>query len=66
MMGISHATVITTMPLTDMLRQKFKAMVTQATGNSTIELGRENRPQTHRRLPPPLGDRQIDSSLAVS
>ena len=63
MKGISHATVVTTMPLSDALRQKFKAMVTQATGNGTIELEEKIDPKLIGGYILRIGDRQIDGSL---
>ena len=63
MKGISHAVVITTMPLSDTLRQKFKSMVTQITSNSTIELEERIDPKLIGGYVLRIGDRQIDGSL---
>lgn len=63
MKGISHATVITTMPLSDTLREKFKAMVAQTTGNKTIELEEKIDPKLIGGYILRIGDRQIDGSL---
>lgn len=63
MKGISHATVITTMTLSDTLRQKFKSIVSQATGNSIIELKEEIDPKLIGGYILRIGDRQIDGSL---
>jgi len=63
MQGISHAVVVTTMPLSDTLRQKFKAMVAQATGNTQIELEEKIDAKLIGGYILRIGDRQIDGSL---
>lgn len=63
MQGISHAAVVTTMPLSDTLRQKFKAMVAQATGNTQIELEEKIDAKLIGGYILRIGDRQIDGSL---
>lgn len=63
MRGIEHATVITTTPLTDELRMKFKAMVAKTTGRELIELTEKINPQLIGGYILQLGDRQVDASV---
>ena len=63
MRGIEHATVITTTPLTDELRIKFKAMVAKTTGRELIELTEKINPQLIGGYILQLGDRQVDASV---
>lgn len=61
--GIKRATVVTTVPLTPALREKFKAMVIQTTGGNLVELKEEIDPQLVGGYVLRLGDRQVDESL---
>lgn len=63
MRGIEHATVITTTPLTDELRIKFKAMVAKTTGRELVELTEKINPQLIGGYILQLGDRQVDASV---
>lgn len=63
MRGIEHATVTTTMPLTDELRAKFKAMVAKTTGRELVELTEKVNPQIIGGYVLQLGDRQMDASV---
>ena len=61
--GIERATVVTTVPLTAALREKFKTMVMQTTGGKTVELKEEIDPKIVGGYILRLGDRQVDESL---
>ncbi|MGF7214631.1 F-type H+-transporting ATPase subunit delta [Spirosoma lacussanchae] len=63
MKGIEHATVITTVPLTDELRNKFKAIVTKTTGSKLIELDERVDSKLIGGYILRVGDRQIDGSI---
>ena len=63
MKGIQHATVTTTMPLTDDLRAKFKAMVFKTTGRELVELTEKVNPQIIGGYVLKVGDRQMDASV---
>ena len=60
---IERATVITTVPLTPVLREKFKAMVMKTTGGEVVELKEEIDPKLIGGYVLRLGDRQVDESL---
>lgn len=62
--GIERATVVTTVPLTDALRQKFKDVVMKTTGGKVIELREEIDDRLIGGYVLRLGgDRQVDESL---
>lgn len=61
--GIERAIVITTIPLTDVLRTQFKAMVTKTTGREQVELEERIDPNLIGGYVLRIGDQQIDSSL---
>jgi F-type H+-transporting ATPase subunit delta len=61
--GIERATVTTTMPLTDELRTKFKAMVTQKTGSQLVDLTEKVNPKIIGGYILQLGDQQMDASV---
>lgn len=63
MKGVERATIITTMPLTDELREQFKAMVTKTVGGKTVELEEKIDPKLIGGYVLRAGDRQIDASL---
>ncbi|KAB7728785.1 ATP synthase F1 subunit delta [Rudanella paleaurantiibacter] len=63
MKGIERATVITTTPLTDELRTKFKEMVAKTTGGQLIELTEKINPKLIGGYVLQLGDRQVDASV---
>lgn len=63
MKGIERATVITTVPLTDALRQKFKAMVAKTTGSQLIELDEKIDSKLIGGFVLRVGDQQIDGSI---
>ena len=63
MKGIEHATVITTMPLTDALRAEFKAIVAKTTGSKAVELEEKIDANLIGGYVLRVGDRQIDASL---
>lgn len=60
---IERATVITTVPLTPVLREKFKAMVLQTTGGKVVELEEKIDNKLIGGYILRLGDRQVDESL---
>lgn len=61
--GIEHATVITTTPLTEELRAKFKAMVAKKTGSQLVELTEKVNPNLIGGYVLQLGDQQVDASV---
>ncbi|GAB3959884.1 F0F1 ATP synthase subunit delta [Spirosoma harenae] len=61
--GVERATVITTVPLTDALREKFKAIVTQTTGSKLIELDEKIDSRLIGGYVLRVGDQQIDGSI---
>jgi F-type H+-transporting ATPase subunit delta len=61
--GIQRASVTTTTPLTDALREEFKAMVANATGANSVELEERIDQKLIGGYVLRLGDRQIDASL---
>ena len=61
--GTERATIITTMPLTDALRQKFTAIVLKKTGGKVVELEEKIDPKLIGGYVLRLGDRQIDGSI---
>lgn len=63
MKGVERATIITTMPLTDTLREQFKAMVTKTVGGKTVELEEKIDTKLIGGYVLRAGDRQIDASL---
>jgi F-type H+-transporting ATPase subunit delta len=60
--GISRAEVVTTFPLTPELRERFRAIVAQITGNK-VELLEKIDPTLLGGYVLRVGDRQIDESL---
>lgn len=63
MKGVERATITTTMPLTDELREQFKAMVTRTVGGKTVELEEKIDPKLIGGYVLRAGDQQIDASL---
>lgn len=63
MKGIERATVITTIPLTDALRQKFTAMVMKTTGAKLVELEEKVDPKLIGGYVLRVGDQQLDGSI---
>lgn len=63
MKGIEHASITTTMPLTDALREHFKTMVINAVGGKTVELEERIDPKLIGGYVLRAGDRQVDASL---
>ncbi len=63
MKGIERATVITTTPLTDELRGKFKAMVAKKTGSQLVDLTEKINPKIIGGYILQLGDEQVDASV---
>ncbi|QJW88911.1 ATP synthase F1 subunit delta [Spirosoma taeanense] len=61
--GVERATVITTVPLTEPLREKFKAMVIQTTGGKLVELEEKIDQKLIGGYVLRVGDRQIDGSI---
>lgn len=61
--GIERATVVTTTPLTDELRTKFKAMVAKRTGSQLVDLTEKVNPNIIGGYVLKLGDQQIDASV---
>ncbi|MCY7357527.1 MAG: ATP synthase F1 subunit delta [Rudanella sp.] len=61
--GIERATVITTTPLTDELRAKFKEMVARKTGSQLVDLTEKVNPQIIGGYILQLGDQQVDASV---
>ena len=61
--GIERATVITTVPLTAPLRDKFKAMVAKTTGGKLVELEEKIDSKLIGGYVLRVGDQQIDGSI---
>ncbi|WP_338872006.1 ATP synthase F1 subunit delta [Spirosoma sp. SC4-14] len=61
--GVERATIITTLPLTEPLREKFKAMVLQVTDGKLVELDEKIDPNLIGGYILRVGDQQIDSSV---
>lgn len=61
--GIQRATVLTTMPLTDALRKKFKDMVFNNSGAKIVELSETIDPKLIGGYILRIGDQQIDGSI---
>ena len=61
--GIERATVITTTPLTDALRARFKTIVANTTGSQLVELEEKTDAKLIGGYVLKLGDRQIDASV---
>ena len=61
--GIEHATVVTTVPLTEELRKKFKAMVMKTTGSKLVELEEKIDSRLIGGYILRVGDQQIDGSI---
>lgn len=63
MKGIERAVVVTTVPLTDTLREKFRAMVARTTGGKLVELDEKIDPKLIGGYVLRVGDQQIDGSI---
>lgn len=63
MKGIGHATIITTMPLSDALREKFQSMVMSYTKGKSVELEEKIDPRIIGGYILRVGDQQIDGSI---
>ncbi len=63
MKGIERATVITNIPMTDTLRDKFRAMVTKTTGGKLVELEEKVDSKLIGGYVLRVGDQQIDGSI---
>lgn len=61
--GVERATVITTVPLTEALRQKFTAMVMQTTGGKLVELEEKIDSKLIGGYVLRVGDQQVDGSI---
>jgi len=61
--GVERATIITTMPLTDMLREQFKAIVMKNTTGKSVELDEKIDPNLIGGYILRVGDQQIDGSI---
>ncbi|QMW00426.1 ATP synthase F1 subunit delta [Spirosoma foliorum] len=61
--GVDRATVITTVPLTEELRTKFKAMVMKTTGSKLVELEEKIDSRLIGGYVLRVGDQQIDGSI---
>lgn len=61
--GVERATIITTIPLTDELREKFTAMVMKTTGGKAVELDEKIDSKLIGGYVLRVGDRQIDGSI---
>ena len=61
--GIERATVITTVPLTDALRKKFRSMVLDMTKGKSVELEEKINPKLIGGYVLRVGDQQIDGSI---
>jgi len=61
--GVERATIVTTLPLTDTLREKFRAMVLKTTGGKSVELDEKVDPNLIGGYVLRIGDQQIDSSV---
>lgn len=63
MKGIERATIITTMPLTDKLREQFRAIVMKNTTGESVELDEKIDPKLIGGYVLRVGDQQIDGSI---
>ncbi|MVM38310.1 ATP synthase F1 subunit delta [Spirosoma sp. HMF3257] len=63
MKGVDRATVITTIPLTEALRQKFKGIVMETTGSKLVELEEKIDERLIGGYVLRVGDQQIDGSI---
>ncbi|MCK8491167.1 ATP synthase F1 subunit delta [Spirosoma sp. RP8] len=61
--GVERASIITTVPLTDALREQFKAMVLKTTGGKLVELEERIDPKLIGGYILRVGDQQIDGSI---
>ncbi|UHG90544.1 ATP synthase F1 subunit delta [Spirosoma oryzicola] len=61
--GVERASIITTVPLTDALREQFKAMVLETTGGKLVELEERIDPKLIGGYILRVGDQQIDGSI---
>ncbi|GAB3499087.1 F0F1 ATP synthase subunit delta [Spirosoma knui] len=61
--GVERATVITTVPLSDTLREKFRTIVMQTTGGKLVELEEKIDQKLIGGYILRVGDRQIDGSI---
>ncbi|GAB2577440.1 ATP synthase F1 subunit delta [Spirosoma areae] len=61
--GIERASVVTTVPLTPALREKFKAMVMKTTGTKLVELEEKIDSKLIGGYVLRVGDQQIDGSI---
>ena len=61
--GVERATIITTMPLTDPLREQFKAIVMKNTTGKSVELEEKIDPKLIGGYILRVGDQQIDGSI---
>ncbi|RIV26910.1 ATP synthase F1 subunit delta [Fibrisoma montanum] len=61
--GIEQATVVTTVPLTDELRERFKATVSQMTGRKLVELHEKIDSKLIGGYVLRVGDQELDGSL---
>ena len=61
--GVERATIITTMPLTDTLREQFKAIVMKNTTGKSVELDEKIDPNLIGGYILRVGDQQIDGSI---
>ncbi|GAB3998035.1 F0F1 ATP synthase subunit delta [Spirosoma daeguense] len=61
--GVERATVITTVPLTDALRTKFKDMVAKTTGGKLVELDEKIDTRLIGGYVLRVGDQQVDGSI---
>ena len=61
--GVERATIITTMPLTDTLREQFKAIVMKNTTGKSVELDEKIDPKLIGGYILRVGDQQIDGSI---
>jgi F-type H+-transporting ATPase subunit delta len=60
---VERATIITTMPLTDTLRQRFKSIVMKNTTGKSVELEEKIDPKLIGGYILRVGDQQIDGSI---
>ncbi|CCH55643.1 ATP synthase F1, delta subunit [Fibrisoma limi BUZ 3] len=63
MKGIEWATVVTTVPLTDELRERFKTTVAEMTGGKLVELDEKIDSRLIGGYVLRVGDQQIDGSI---
>lgn len=63
MKGVERATIITTMPLTDTLREQFRAIVMKNTNGKSVELDEKIDPKLIGGYILRVGDQQIDGSI---